>query len=355
VSFILLFTMFRKIAPYVPPALTTAILASLFVQEFDHLAPERFKLKIKPLIDRKAAPPPEFSGDAAPQRGVFAGSDRSYSAVLVVQGTPQAETRKQLAKSAAKACLKWGSKDVDIALGFSPRVWDSVKALVPLGNIGQSIAVDYKLKDRTSEKSQRTIANTGGDILVHVKADSQGRCAEVVKSVLKELEGSPVTWTEDQYGYQPEGPSLLCSTTSSSSASSNPTALCKIACVPKIGASYALYQRWEDDLDTMKGKAKPVSNHVERMKGMDQDGAKLQILRHTARTGKLGTKSVDDKAGMLFVAYSADPRVFDYMLDRMVGRRGGVEDTTMLSSRCVRAQQFYIPSQAQINALGQTN
>jgi deferrochelatase/peroxidase EfeB len=320
----------------------------MFVQEFDHLAPEKFKLQIKPLLGKKSAPPPEFSGDATPQAGVFSGGDRPYSAVLVVQGAPQTE-RKVLAKNAAKALTKWNTKDVDITLGFGPRLWDAVKGHVPLGNIGSAVATDFKLKDRISDKSQRTITNTGGDVIVHIKADSQGRCSEVVKSVLKELESSPLTWSEDQYGFHPEAPALLCPTTSKIAASS--ATLCKIACVPKVGASYALFQKWEDDFETMKGKAKPPANHAERMRGMDQDGNKLQIVRHTARTGKFGTRSVDDKAGMLFVAYSADPRVFDYMLDRMMGKRGGTEDATLLTSRCTRSQQFYIPSQAQVNSL----
>jgi deferrochelatase/peroxidase EfeB len=344
--------MFRTIAPYIPPVLTTAILGTLAIQEFENLAPEKFKIKIKPLLGRKASPPPEFSGDASPQRGVFNGGDRSYSAILVVQGNQQTE-RKQMARAAAKACLKWNNRDVDIALGFGPKVWDACKALVPLGNVGHTQAVDFKLKDRSGEKSQRPIINTGGDVIVHVKADTEGRCVEVVKSVLKELESTSLAWTEDLYGYKPEhaSGSLMCPTTQSIGMTS--ASLCKIACVPKVGSSYMLFQRWDDDNETMKGKAKPPANHSERVKGMDQDGNKLQIVRHTARTGRLGTRSGDDKTGMLFVAYSVDPRIYEYMLDRIAGKRGGSgEDTTMLYSKCTRSQLFYVPSQAQINALG---
>jgi len=223
-----------------------------------------------------------------------------------------------------------------------------VKGLVPLGNAGQSNSSDFKLKDRAAEKSQKSILNTGGDIMVHIKADSRAACAEVVKSVLKELETTPISWSEDQYGYRPDSSSLMCT---SKIPMFNSSELCKIACVPKVGTSFALYQRWEDEPDNMKGKAKMVSNHSERMKGMDQDGNKLSIVRYTARTGKFGTRAGEDKAGMLFVAYSCDPRIFDYMLDRMLGKRGGVEDTTLAVTKCTRAQLFLVPSQAQLCAL----
>ena len=84
---------------------------------------------------------------------------------------------------------------------------------------------------------------------------------------------------------------------------------------------------------------------------MDQEGKKLEIVKQTMRTGKVGSRAGEDLPGMLFVAYTADPKIFDYMLDRMMGRRGGVEDTTLQASKCTRSQQFYVPSQAQVNAL----
>ena len=341
--------MFRSVAPYIPPVATAAILGTLAIHEFDHLAPENLKVHLQPLLGRRREPPPDFAGDATPQTGVFAGNDRHYSAVLVLQAAPSAE-RRGVARSAAKACLKWSDKDVDVSLGLGPRIWDAVKGHVPLGNVAANSA-DFKLKDRSGEKTSTKIANTGGDILVHVKADSQGKCVEVVRSVLQEFHGTPLAWSEDLYGHKEEHvPTPMCPTTSTwANSAAN---LCRMACVPKVGSSYALFQKWEDDATMLKGKAKPVSNHSERMRGMDQEGNKLAIVKHTMRTGRLGTRLNDDKAGMLFVAYSADPRIFDYMLDRMVGKRGGVEDNTLQLSKCTRAQLFYVPSQAQVNALG---
>ena len=180
-----------------------------------------------------------------------------------------------------------------------------------------------------------------------MKADSVGRCHEVMKSVLKELEGSTVMWSEDFQGFRPDsGNVVMCPPTYYSS-----TVACSVACVPKVGNSYALFQKWDDDISTSKGKAKLVSNHAARMFGLDDEGKKLNIVRQTMRTGKLGSKGNEDKAGMLFVAYSKDPRIFDYMLDRMVGKRGSVEDNTLATTKCTRSQLFIVPSDTQVRSL----
>lgn len=353
--------MLRKVVlPYLPPVLMSLVLGTLAFNELEQHAPAQVRERmheLRPpfLLGKKSfTAVPEFSGDATPQRGVFAGADRPYACVLVLSSSANnnstLQERKSLSRAVARAVLEWEDKDVDLAMGLGPRIWDAVRGNVRLGNVVAS---------PSSGGSNLYLAG-GGDVFLHVKADSQTACAEVVEAVLQRCRHDAVAWSEDTYGFAPPCSSSsaggsaakrpkVCPSTLHLSSSEN----CKVACQPSVGSSFVLFQRWEDKKPPALGKpgAAPAptvpSNHAARVFGLDEDGQPLRILKNTWRTGKLGTKS-DDKAGMLFTAYSCNPKIFEYMLERMSGKRGGVEDTTLSSHKLARSQLFFVPSRAQV-------
>lgn len=353
--------MFRKfVIPYVPPVIAAAVMGTLAFNELEQHAPTQLREKmqeLRPYIllgKKTTVSTPEFSGDATPQRGVFVGNDRNYTCVLVLNSSPgnnsSLQERKSLTRNVAKACVEWEPKDVDIAMGLGPKVWDAIKGNVRLGNLANAAAM----------QKSNLITNSGGDVIVHIKADSQTACAEVVESVLHACRHNNVNWSEDVYGYAPpvvvptggQKPKVCPAT-----LHLDPADNCKIACTPNVGSSFVLFQKWEDVRKKQVVDAaaaadnKPPSNHKSRVYGLDENDQPLRILKNTWRTGKLGTKTAEDKLGMVFVAYSVNPKIFEYMLERMAGKRGGVEDTTLQTHKLVRSQLFFVPSRAQVRDL----
>lgn len=79
--------------------------------------------------------------------------------------------------------------------------------------------------------------------------------------------------------------------------------------------------------DSTELKKKPATSHVARMTSGPEFGAKkpVEIVRQSQPYGTAGKE-----AGLFFIAYAADPKNFDYMLDRMVGTtEDGLTDDTM--------------------------
>ncbi|XP_018646658.1 Dyp-type peroxidase, putative [Schistosoma mansoni] len=101
--------------------------------------------------------------------------------------------------------------------------------------------------------------------------------------------------------------------------------------------------------DSVELKNKPITSHVARMVGSaDYDApSKYKIVRQSQ---PYGTLSGD--AGLLFIAYAADTKNFDFMLDRMTGdSEDGKNDDVMRFTKCVTGNYWYFPSVPEFDRL----
>ncbi|CAH8616048.1 unnamed protein product [Schistosoma rodhaini] len=149
----------------------------------------------------------------------------------------------------------------------------------------------------------------------------------------------------------------------------DPDERAEVAINTKTGGSYAVVQKWIHNMDmiqttkdhtkegwigrTLKDsvelKNKPITSHVARMVGSaDYDApSKYKIVRQSQ---PYGTLSGD--AGLLFIAYAADTKNFDFMLDRMTGdSEDGKNDDVMRFTKCVTGNYWYFPSVPEFDRL----
>jgi putative iron-dependent peroxidase len=82
----------------------------------------------------------------------------------------------------------------------------------------------------------------------------------------------------------------------------------------------------------------PESSHIGRVQ-VEEDGAELEIYRRSVPYGRVG------EMGLLFVAFSADPRRFLVMMQRMYGASGdGMHDRLMEFTNPVSGAFYFAPS-----------
>jgi len=207
---------------------------------------------------------------------------------------------------------------------------------------------------------------TGGDILLHVKAETKSLAWETVKAFVDSLPKGSVQSIDDQYGFQfQEGRDL----SGFLDGTENPSGLDerKAAALLPTGGSYIIHQRWLHNLpklhalpeaqqENVIGRSKadsaefsaaemPKNSHVAKTR--DAKGNKIPIVRQSMPFGRVGGDH-----GLLFIAYANKPGKFDTMLDQMVGKLGGPEgDAIMAFSSCIASQYYYCPSLKELASL----
>ena len=354
---------------------------------------------------------------SAPQGGVVSGP-RTTALFLTVhlrerrrKGASNAgeSPLQQCAAIAAGKALEFGRRGrCSVALGMSPRVWSAVQSGVPAGIPAHS----FELQPRTGPLGR--LPATGGDLFLHVKGEDRGECFAMARELLEALPAGSIEDAEDVYGFRfQRGKDVLGyqlrEVAGAEARGPTPQQRADAAVIPTTGGSYALAQQWRHDLyafadlpepaqDAVIGKSKrtgeylggvpldsephrvaqalerglPEAAHVARMIGLDKHGQRLQIVRQSMPCGSVAPGPVPrdniHEPGLFFLAYSNDPAVFNYMLDRMVGLpiRGSGSgslsgsgsdkrppDSIMKYSACVRGQMYYVPSQQQLLALAE--
>lgn len=133
---------------------------------------------------------------------------------------------------------------------------------------------------------------------------------------------------------------------------------------PGAGGSHVLVQKWLHDLDSFLaldiaeqeaaiGRTKPDSveldplpadSHVAMMEVHDADGNEREIWRRSVAWGDYG------RQGLLFLAFSADPDIFDHMLDHLFAFSHGPEDRLLLLSEPVTGARYFAPSVPDLDA-----
>ena len=284
-----------------------------------------------------------------------------------------------------------GDADAECAIGYSERVWGAVRESLPGTISTSSFAYGPPRKGDNG-----VIPATGGDIFLHVKSDSPGACFEVARRVLESLPRDAVVFAEDTSGFKLRHSRDFTGFELHTVNPSTTLERCEAALVPETGGSYVLFQRWEhrlgafaelseEEQEAVIGKRKrkpqaylgdvdlaekpdelasavrsglPAASHVARVMGVDPSGKRLAIVRQSLPCGTVASpwSRGKDRPGLAFVAYSSNPVVFRYMLDRLAGVgaggsvRGGRFDMMRYSS-CVRGALFFVPSRAQLNQL----
>uniref|UniRef100_A0A094ZVR8 Putative deferrochelatase/peroxidase YfeX n=1 Tax=Schistosoma haematobium TaxID=6185 RepID=A0A094ZVR8_SCHHA len=153
---------------------------------------------------------------------------------------------------------------------------------------------NYEYRERSGKYGE--LPKTGGDIFVHAKCNDHGMLFDLAKSIIQNMPHGCVDKFEDIYGW--------------------------------------VYRDRRDlsefvDADEFKAKKKH------------------KIVRQAQPFGTLS-----GGAGLLFIAYAADTRNFDFMLDRMTGDSDDkINDNLMIFSRCVTGNYWYFPGQLEFNFL----
>jgi putative iron-dependent peroxidase len=130
---------------------------------------------------------------------------------------------------------------------------------------------------------------------------------------------------------------------------------------PGAGGCFVLAMKWhhdlgrfhalpEDEQERVIGRTKqdsvelddgvrPDTAHISRVVIEDDEGEELEIYRRSTPWGSV------TEQGLVFVAFSRDPSIFDRMLSRMFGLSGdGVHDRIVEFSTPVAAASYFAPS-----------
>ncbi|CAH8818885.1 unnamed protein product, partial [Schistosoma curassoni] len=195
---------------------------------------------------------------------------------------------------------------------------------------------NYEYRERSGKYGE--LPKTGGDIFVHAKCNDHG-----MRDLSEFVDGK-------------ENPKCL-------------DERAEVAINKRTGGSYAIVQKWVHNMsllqetgdetkeqwigrtlkDSFELIRKPNTSHVARMVGSDEFKAKKKhkIVRQAQPFGTLS-----GGAGLLFIAYAADTKNFDFMLDRMTGDSDDkINDNLMIFSRCVTGNYWYFPGLLEFNLL----
>lgn len=208
------------------------------------------------------------------------------------------------------------------------------------------------------------------DLFVHIHSPYHDANFAVARALMSRLEDG-ARLVEEIHGFRTQGGRDL---TGFVDGTENPqdedrarVALVGAADPAFAGGSYAHIQRyihdlrrWEsldvaaqeaavgrtkaDDIE-LDDEVKPPTAHIARVV-IEQDGAELEILRHSLPYG------TTTEHGLYFLAYGGSPAPFRRMLDRMVRRDGeGHADRLLDFTRPVTGAAFFMPSLDFLEAL----
>jgi len=253
-----------------------------------------------------------------------------------------------------------------VGVGFSSDVWDSICKAKKLNKN----KADFKYTGRGGKHGE--MPATGGDIFVHVKAETYSMAFETVKLFVESLPEGSIEKIDDWYGFQfQEGRDLSGFMDGTENPSElrdriNAGVITKADDSNHVNGSYVIHQRWmhelkpfhklsTEDQELVIGRSKPdsavldnekspLTSHVQRMK---INGKSVPIVRQSMPYGTY------EDHGLLFIAYSNTPDKFNVLLDRMVGKDSAHKhnDSVMSFSKCVASQYYYVPSAAELKSL----
>ncbi|CAH8530065.1 unnamed protein product [Schistosoma turkestanicum] len=226
---------------------------------------------------------------------------------------------------------------------------------------------NFEYRERSGQYGK--LPKTGGDIFVHAKCDDHGVLFELAKSIIGDMPPECVTKFEDIYGWTYRDERDLSGFVDGTENPKPVSERIEVAINKQTGGSYAVVQKWVHNMsllqntehqtlekwvgrtvkDSIELSNKTDKSHVARMVGSEKFGAekKYQIVRQSQ---PYGTLSGD--AGLLFIAYAANIKNFEFMLNRMTGDGDDKKaDYIMLFSRCVTGNYYYFPTLCELDDL----
>ncbi|CAL8093811.1 unnamed protein product [Calicophoron daubneyi] len=218
----------------------------------------------------------------------------------------------------------------------------------------------FSYKNRTGPLGD--FPSTGGDIFVHAKCDDRQPLVELSQLILDNLPNGSVLRTEEVYGWvYRDGRDL----SGFIDGIANPSTLeerCEAAVDLVSKGSYALTQRWVHDFNILNSTP---DNIKEKWIGRTlANGTKLHPLSPAAHIVRSKSTpaiyrqsqpwgNVSEKAGLFFIAYAADPKTFDAVLDSMSGNSNAhIADNVMRFTQSVSGAYWFFPSLEDLRQLG---
>ncbi|MFI5780519.1 Dyp-type peroxidase [Nocardia sp. NPDC051570] len=207
---------------------------------------------------------------------------------------------------------------------------------------------------------------TPGDLLFHIRAESQDACFELAMTIGARLRGA-ATLVDETVGFryfeQRDLLGFVDGTENPEGKAAASAALVGDADPEFAGGSYVIVQKYLHDLDTwnalstgeqelvigrtklgdfeLSDEDKPDNSHVAVNTLIDPDGTEREILRANMPFGSVR----EGEFGTYYVAYAATPSVTERMLVRMfLGSDQAAYDRILDFSTAVTGTSFFAPA-----------
>ncbi|MFC4125835.1 Dyp-type peroxidase [Nocardia rhizosphaerae] len=207
---------------------------------------------------------------------------------------------------------------------------------------------------------------TPGDLLFHIRGETQGPCFELAMVIGERLRGAATIVDETvgfRYFEQRDLLGFVDGTENPEGTEAASTALIGDEDPEFTGGSYVIVQKYTHPLDQwnalsieeqervigrtkladyeLPDDVKPANSHVAVNTLVDPDGTERQILRANMPFGTIGT----GEFGTYYIAYAATPSVTERMLERMfLGTDEAAYDRILDFSFAVTGTLFFTPT-----------
>ncbi|KAK0052740.1 deferrochelatase/peroxidase YfeX [Biomphalaria pfeifferi] len=269
-----------------------------------------------------------------------------------------AATLQKMVDTVVDPTMKDEDDEVLAGVGFGPNFYAQVA-----GKTRKNFVYPYR------KGNLGDMPSSGGDIFVHAKSNQISKLFELSQLFINSLPKDSVESFEDIYSFVYQIGRDLSGFIDGTENRADDEGRQLIAVEKETGGSYVITQKWIHNfnvINTEKTKIlenwvgrersdstelprKPITSHVARMTGGNafQQPKTYEIVRQSMPFG-----TVSKEAGLFFIGYAADPKNFEFMLDRMVGAGGDSQcDDIMKLSTNVKGTYWYFPGQSELNKL----
>lgn len=216
----------------------------------------------------------------------------------------------------------------------------------------------------------RVSASTPADLMLHIRSERRDLNFELARRIMA-APGDSIDVIEERVGFRyldsRDLTGFVDGTENPEGDERGEVALVGDEDPDHAGGSYVLLQRYVHDLDRWRqlpqeeqeaiigrtkdtnkeldDDVKPGSAHIARVV-IEEDGEELEILRHSLPWGHC------KQAGLMFIAYTRQQRIFDKMLNSMFDtEHTGIHDRLMEFTRAETGAYFFAPSLTELNQL----